>query len=80
MQAVNVVVIDVIPDEPPQVFFIQRDHVVQHFPAALPTHLSAVPFCHGTWILVRFAFSPADFRNAVTSPLKIESLSKITYL
>jgi len=34
MQTVPLEVIDVVSDEPPKVCFIQRDHTVEHFPAA----------------------------------------------
>ena len=45
----------------------------------LPTHLSAIPFCHGAWTLVRFGSRPIAFKNAITSASSFESWSRITY-
>ena len=42
----------------------------------LPTHLSAIPFCHGAWMLVRLGFRPVAFRNAMTSASNSESRSR----
>src|SRR5262249_47773418 len=43
-----------------------------------PTHLSAVPFCQGDWMLVRFGVSPVAFKTGMTSWSNFASRSRIT--
>ena len=44
----------------------------------LPTHRSAVPFCQGDCVLVRFGVSPVVFKNRMTSLSNFASRSRIT--
>jgi hypothetical protein len=43
----------------------------------VPTHLSAVPFCHGLLNAVRFGVMPSVLIDFETSSEKMESLSRI---
>ena len=45
----------------------------------LPTQRSAVPFCQGDWMLVRFGLSPVAFRKAITVASSFESRSRIAH-
>ena len=77
VDAVLVVVVDVVADQPAKMLLVQRDDMVEDLAATTAPHRSAVPFCQGAWTLVRWGFSPVAFKNAVTSALKIESRSRM---
>jgi hypothetical protein len=79
VNAVIAMVVYVIPDEPPQMLFVQRDDMVEISRRQLPTQRSAIPFCQGALTLVRFGCKPVAFRKVITSALNFESWSKITY-
>ena len=75
---VLMVVAHVFTHEPESMSFVQRDDMLQDLSATTSNPRSAVPFCQGDWMLVRFGFSPAAFRNAITVALNFESRSRIT--
>jgi hypothetical protein len=78
MNAVVVIIVHVVSDQPPQMLFVQRDDVVEDLAAATPTQRSATPFCHGACTLVRLGFRPVAFRNLITSASNFESRSRMT--
>ena len=78
MNSVVMVIAYVILDESEQMSFVQRDDMVQDLARQLPTQRSAVPFCQGDLMLVRFGFRPVAFRNVITSASYFESRSRIT--
>ena len=46
LDTVLVIVTDVVANQPPQVIFIENDHMMQQIPRQqLPTQRSASPFC-----------------------------------
>ena len=47
MNAIVVVILEVISNQPTQMGFVQDDHVIQQLPATAPTQRSATPFCQG---------------------------------
>jgi hypothetical protein len=47
MNAIGVVILEVISNQPTQMGFVQDDHVIQQLPATAPTQRSATPFCQG---------------------------------
>ena len=76
---VVVIVAHVVADQSAEVLFVPGDAWSKISRRTLPTHLSAIPFCHGAWTLVRFGSSPVAFKNAITSASNFESWSRITY-
>jgi hypothetical protein len=41
------VIADILADNAAEVFFVDRNEIVEDLAAAASVHLSAVPFCHG---------------------------------
>jgi len=77
VNAVVLMVVHVIANEPSEMSFVQRDDMVENLSAAASTQRSAIPFCQGAWTLVRFGLRPVAFRNAITSPSNFESWSRM---
>ena len=78
VRAVEMVIANVVPNQPSQVPFVQRNHMVQNSRRQLPTHRSATPFCHGDSRLVRLGFSPMERSTFRTSVSNFVSRSRIT--
>ena len=47
MNAVVLMVVHVIANEPSEMLFVQRDDMVENLSAATSTQRSAIPFCQG---------------------------------
>jgi hypothetical protein len=54
MCSIIVVVTDVLVHQPPQMAFIQHDHLVEQISAAASDPALSTPFCQGLRKLVRF--------------------------
>ncbi len=59
MDAVFVVIADVLADDAAEVIFIHRDDMVENLAAAASDPSSAVPFCHDARMLVRLRSGPS---------------------
>jgi hypothetical protein len=78
VDAVFVMVVDVIADQPPEMLFVQRDDMVEDFATATAHPAFRGPFCQGACTLVRLGPRPVAFRNLITSASNFESRSRMT--
>ena len=67
MRAVLMVVTNILGEQSLQMAFIQSNNVVSRSRRQLPTHRSAMPFCHGLRNDVRLGIIRAAFTAAITS-------------
>src|SRR5260370_21884431 len=70
--AVVVIVVHVVANEPSEMLFVQSYHMVENRRKLL-TQRSAVPFCQGACRPVSFGSKPVAFRKANTSTSNFES-------
>lgn len=69
----------VLPNDSPQMFFVQRDHMIQDFSAAVSDPAFRQSILPGACTLVRFGFRPVAFRKVMNSPSNLESRSRNTF-
>src|SRR6266404_3948899 len=67
MRAVLMMVTNILGEQSLQMEFIQRNNVVQRSRLQLPTHRSAMPFCHGLRNDVCLGIMLVAFTAAITS-------------
>jgi hypothetical protein len=67
MNKIVVITFQVIANRPAAMPFADGDNTVQDLAPTTPHHLSAMPFCQGNRMVVRFGFRPVAFETSVSS-------------
>src|SRR5215472_5638330 len=78
VNAIRVVILEVISNQPTEMGFVQDDHVVQQFPATTSHPALRHPVLPGTAISgSNHSSLPRSFSIVATSPLNLQSRSRI---